>query len=419
MLGCKDKLDSSDVDSASSMESVVNAAETHSFFIEDGKIPTVAFDAASNKVYVAFFREADITGVFLVHKEISGESWSAPVRVSAPTDEASAHGQAPAQVAVGPEGNVYVVWTNSIPVEGRRFPASNLLFARSMDGGLTFSPPKAINSDADGLPAGHTFHDVTVGSDGTIYVSWLDSRDRYRALAQAMTKNPVQQVSLDTHSHSAEAHEPGTQVWVAYSSDQGKSFSEGTVVAKETCQCCRTSIVAASDGKVYVAWRHIFPGMERDMALAYSEDGAKTFTEPRRIYADHWSIEGCPHSGPSLVIDAAGRFHVAWYTGEESKPGLYYSTSEDGIAFSEPMPLATGVGVSQVRLSGHGQDRVWLAWEDKNRDDIQVAYSDGGGTLKKIDALPSASSPALIVSPEVWITAGQEKGGMRITQGTP
>ncbi|MBX2822093.1 MAG: glycoside hydrolase [Rhodothermaceae bacterium] len=388
--------------------------------IENARIPTIALDADSQNVYVAFFqKDGEINNVYLASKHVDQEDWNTPVRASDGLVNASVHGQAPAQVVVGPEGNVYVVWTSSIPVEGRRFPASDLLFARSKDGGRTFDPPQAINSDAGEFPAGHTFQDITVANDGTIYVSWLDSRERYRAMAANHSPKTVQTVS---HKHSASAHarhEPGTQVWVASSADFGETFSEGTVVAKETCQCCRTSIMVAEDGTVYVAWRHIFPNTERDMALAHSTDGGQTFTEPRRIYADNWSVEGCPHSGPSLTIDAAGVFHATWYTGVETHPGLYYSTSKDGVTFSEPTTLVAEVGVSQVQASGHGETHTWLTWEDKKAKGIQLAYTDETGKLTYInEAFSAGTLPSIATTSSLWAIASQVGDSVQVMHGT-
>jgi hypothetical protein len=49
-----------------------------------------------------------------------------PVRVNDIEGDAAPHLQAPAQVAAGPGGAVYVAWTNATLIEGRRFPASDL-----------------------------------------------------------------------------------------------------------------------------------------------------------------------------------------------------------------------------------------------------------------------------------------------------
>jgi hypothetical protein len=298
-----------------------------------------------------------------------------------------------------------VVWTNAIPIEGRRFPASNLLIARSTDGGRTFSEEREINSDAASRSSSHTFHDIAVGRDGAIYVSWLDSRKRDASTQAAET--PVRVASLGGHGHDARAHLPGTEVWVAVSRDAGATFSEGTVVAEETCQCCRTSLVVAADGTVYLAWRHIFPGMERDMAIARSTDGGRTFSAPSRIHADAWSVEACPHSGPSLAIDAAGTLHIGWYTGEESRAGLYYARSADGTTFSAPQALVQGVGVSQIKLSGNGSAKVLVAWEDKHDQTVRIGETGTNGVVP-IDALHAGSSlPALTTGPGGWVVAAQ------------
>ncbi len=394
--------------------------------IEDARIPTVALDAKASKVYTAFFRDVnEVTGVFVAQRGLADTAWEPAVQINALDDKAGAHSQAPAQIVVGPEGNVYVVWTNSIEIEGRRFPASNLLISRSVDGGRTFSPQQAINTDADGYPAGHTFHDVTVADDGTLYVSWLDSRERYRArakLSDHAVATPIRKVAMGGHnakmSHKAHMHEPGTQVWVAHSTDGGQTFSEGTVVAKETCQCCRTSVMAAPGGNVYVAWRHIFPGTQRDMAIAHSADGGKTFAAPRRIFADEWRLEGCPHTGPSIAVDADGQFHAAWYTGQEERVGLYYSTADDGEkAFESPVKLAGEVGVSQVQLSGSGTSRIWAAWEDKNAKGIRVAFAEAGGALNITDEFMAGHSlPAIDSADDTVIIASQTDGVIHFLQ---
>jgi len=383
--------------------------------LDDGRIPTTAIDPHTGAVYVAFFRtDGAATNVYLARKDRAEAAWHAPVRVSSGAEDANPHAQAPPQLAVGPQGQVYVAWTNAIPIEGRRFAASNLYLARSTDGGQTFSPRQAVNTDAAGLPASHTFHDLAVGPDGTIYVTWLDSRAKDREQAKHAGKVPVRPASLSAPYR----HEVGSEVWMAVSHDEGRTFREA-VVAKNTCECCRTSVEVAADNTVYVAWRHRFPNGERDIALASSSDGGTTFSDPVRVHADGWAIEGCPHTGPSLAVDTDNRIHIAWYTGAASNPALYYTISEDGgRTFAPPQTLAAGVPVSQVKLGGNRHARIWVAWEDATTGHIRVAYTNDGAPLAEVvHADLPVNSPAIAAVDGRWILAGQVEDRLRVVLG--
>src|SRR5690606_27884878 len=84
--------------------------------------------------------------------EVNAAARGDRVRVNDIRGDAAPHDQAPPQVAVGPDGVIYVVWQNNTVIPGRRFPASNLRLARSLDGGRTFEPAIFVNDDALGTP---------------------------------------------------------------------------------------------------------------------------------------------------------------------------------------------------------------------------------------------------------------------------
>jgi hypothetical protein len=293
---------------------------------------------------------------------------------------------------------VYVVWSNAIPVEGRRFDASNLFIARSTDGGRTFSEQRAINSDANGPPAGHTFHDVAVASDGTVYVSWLDSREE----------------AAVGHSHAADdqEHMHGASVRVASSRDFGRSFIEGAVVARDVCPCCRTSLAIAPDGTIHVAWRGIDrnspSGEQRDITFASSRDGGLTFTTPRRVHEDAWHFNGCPHAGPSLAVESDGVLHAAWFTGGGEAPGLYYATMGPEGEFLPPRALITDVGVSQVQLVADAESGVWIAWEDQADASIRITHVAEDGDLVGVARREGMSLPAVAATEGGFLLAAQD-----------
>ncbi|HEX6587855.1 MAG TPA: sialidase family protein [Longimicrobiales bacterium] len=376
----------------------------------DVTMATVAAAGASNpsvaithddETLVAWVGGEEAEDVWLARASSTG--FAEPVRVNDVAGDAAAHGQAPAQVAVGPDGAVYVMWQNNEHIEGRRFPASDLRFARSSDGGRTFEPAIHVNDDADGEPASHTFHDLVVAHDGTIYASWIDGRG---------------------HAHGADGHAAGgPDIRVARSTDGGRTFGPGTIVVSGACPCCRTNLAVGPDGAVYVAWRHVFEGSVRDIVVARSSDGGTAFGEPVRVHEDGWVFDGCPHAGPSIAVDGAGALHVVWFTGTQRRPGVFHATSRDGgRTFGEPRALATGefVPTSQVSLAP-AADGVWIAYEENAGDGprIRVAHAGASGAahVTQLDA-PAGMLPSLAARGDALAVAWLDGESVRAMLGS-
>ena len=332
----------------------------------------------------------------------------APVEVA--RGAVSAHGQAGPRLATGPDGALYAAFVEEQPVEGRRFPASVLQLARSDDGGRTWAPPVPVHPDP-GFPTGHTFHDLAVGPDGAVYVSWLDgtAKDRYR-LAHASTPT----AGDDAHGHHGAPDEPGTDLAVARSTDGGRTFAAPVVVARGTCECCRTALAVADDGALYAAWRHVFPGTERDFALARSDDGGATWSEPTRVHRDGWAIEACPHAGGALAVAPGGAVTVAWPTGADGRSGTWRAASTDGGAsFAAPEPLLADAPMGQVAAARDGRGRVWLAWEDPRSTEVVVHRPGSADTVRVAGA-----APALTGTASGWRLAWAGADGARVATGS-
>jgi hypothetical protein len=386
---------------------------------EGASNPTVAIDAHRASVYVAWVQtEEGVSNVYLSRASGPESSFTPPVRVNHRPGDAAPHEQAPAQVAVGPEGNVYVVWQTTTPIEGRRFPASDLRFARSTDGGRSFEPTITVNDDAGGPPASHTFHNIAVGPDGTVYVSWIDSRNR------ASSSDPPE----DSHGGSANGNAlvhhdsvPGPDIRIARSTDGGRSFEPSVIVDRGACPCCRTALAVSRDGKVYAAWRKVFEGNVRDIVLASSNDGARTFTPPVRVHEDGWVFAGCPHTGPGLAIDDAGRVHIAWYTGADRAIGLYYAAAEESTTgFAPPAVLVKGpVPVSQVKLAASGPN-VFGVWEDRREAEPRVQFAGalpGRNLNSESLTVGSGTSPAVAAAGGLYAVAWLDGGAVRVRMG--
>jgi hypothetical protein len=358
--------------------------------------PTIAVDTSTGRAYVSWIETTEGgSNVYLA--AIDGTGRAEPVRVNDIDGDAAPHEQAPPQVAVGPDGAIYVVWQNNTEIPGRQYPASNLRFARSMDGGRTFEPATFVNDDADGPPASHTFQDLAVSGDGTIHVSWIDGRAR--AAAQATGA-----VTSEHAGHGGGM--PTSEIRVATSRDGGRTFSAGVVVHRDACPCCRTSIAISGDSMVAVAFRSATDNI-RDMMVVRSTDRATTFGDPVRVHEDGWVIDGCPHAGGSLAYDADGRLHIAWYTGAQERQGLWHAAlAPGGNVFGEPAPLqADGwVPVSQVKLAAAPDGDVWIAWDDRRREQSAVRVTRAvADDVRASRVLGIGTSPAIAAGRDVFV----------------
>lgn len=394
--------------------------------------PTVAIDDARGIYYVAWVGADGAHAAVWLARSTDGVRFEAPVRVNDIDGDAAPHEQAPAQVAVARDGTVYVAWQNNTHVPGRRFPYSDLRLARSDDAGRTFEPAITVNDDA-GSPASHTFHDITIAPDGTIYVSWIDGRTRAAAERElaalhetGMSAGPSDPApeTRDARGNEHAAHRtallppsgerreagmdpvaalPPQEIRVARSTDGGRTFGTNRIVAFDPCPCCRTSMAVAPNGDVFIAWRAIFGDNIRDIVVARSADRGSTFDEPVRVHDDRWHINGCPHAGPSLAVVPDGAVHIAWYTGAEGGSGVFHAVSRDGArTFGPPTPLleAEPLPVSRVHLAATADGRVLAAWDDPRGHPARPPSP--GSTLaaspptrsQRVDRSPSSPRPA-------------------------
>ena len=318
--------------------------------------------------------------------------------------------------------------TPSLAVSGRTVAAvwtatqaavTNLYFATSSDGGMTFSAPRRVN-DMDGdagatteqpprvvisgserarvftvvwskrdtgpqqtrrdtvrmarsTDGGRTFsparfaHDpkfsgargwesLAVGRSGAVHAVWLDGRDAEKKMAE-------------TAAHSGMPHkgQPPQDIYHAVIAPDGRIFEN--LIATGVCFCCKTAVAVDSRGTVYAAWRHIFPGSMRDIAFAKSTDEGRRFDPLVRVSDDKWELNGCPEDGPTLAVDQAGLIHIAWATVMQDRDGvkaLFYATSRDGKSFSPRarLPVAEGATPGHPQLALTADGGVAIVWDE-------------------------------------------------------
>ena len=224
--------------------------------------------------------------VMLRRSADAGKSWSAPKPVNAAPEGIGAEGDARPKIAAGTRGELYVTWTKPLakPYTGE------IRFARSLDGGASFSVPITVHADRQEIT--HRFDALTVTRDGKLFVAWIDKRDMDAA--------------------GKEGKYRGAAVYFAVSDDRGASFRGDYKLADYSCECCRIGLLPRDDGSVLALWRHVFEPNVRDHALGVMYADGRAGTVWRATF-DEWAVDICPHHGPSLAADERGqigRAHV-------------------------------------------------------------------------------------------------------------
>jgi len=197
------------------------------------------------------------------------------------------------------DGTVYVTWTR-FDRYGSTDPQhkSNILFARSRDGGEHWSEARVINAmagdclDDDGTTEGAV---PAVGPDGQVFVAW--------ALGET--------IWFDCSGD-------GGENWLAEDRPVARIHG-GWSLAVPGVPRCNGMPVTACDlsqspwcGSVYVLWADQRNGVDdTDIWLAISRDGGRTWSEPKRVNDDP---PGNHQFFPWLAVDpVSGYLYAVFY----------------------------------------------------------------------------------------------------------
>ncbi len=159
----------------------------------------------------------------------------------------------------------------------------DVLAWRSTDWGSTWSGPIRVNAVVGSAREG--LHAMAAGPNGQVFCTWLDLRNKT------------------------------TEIFGARSSDGGATWEPDVLVYhspdKSVCECCHPSAAYGTDGTLYVMWRNLMKG-NRDMYLAKSDDGGKTFSSASKLGQGSWQLNACPMDGGSVSVGANGGVTTVW-----------------------------------------------------------------------------------------------------------
>ena len=359
--------------------------------------------------------------IYLSVNPDADQEFSAPVRVNATPGDARVNGEQPPRIALVPRAStvpsIVVVWT------AKRESGTVLLTARSDDGGRTFGASRLVpGTDA---PGNRGWHAVGTDAAGQVHVVWLDHR-RLAPDAKAESSHrhgAIAEPRLDTVDMS--------QFSDLYAATLDNPASPASLTAG-VCYCCKTAIASGPDGSMHIAWRHVYSGNLRDIAVT-TLLAAGVARSPARVSEDHWMLKGCPDDGPAMDVDAGGRLHIVWPTvvmdqGAGHKV-LFYASSVDGRAFTARTRLPVEGQANHPQLAIARDGTLMLAWDEvhgsQRRIVVARSQSDGLSATPAFRRDPSTSDqvgvyPAIALTPTAsivaWTSGAPAESSIRVLQ---
>jgi len=240
-----------------------------------------------------------------------GDVFEKSFRINREPGSVMSHPEGSPVLLMGPRSRFHAFWLSEAG-RGARVIRTSV----SKDFLNSFETPTNVITGERGTPA---FFSAEVSAKGDVLVAWLGH-------------------------HPGGESIPGTaHLLVSRSQDGGHEFSKPVAVASNVCPCCRPAIVAGHDGDWIVAWRDADAENVRRIRVASSSDGGSHWEPWPQLPGPGWQINGCPHSGPAIVLHE-DVLHIVWYSEAEGVPALLTTSRRvDGGAFTKLRRIASDV----------------------------------------------------------------------------
>ncbi len=301
----------------------------------DGGIQPQAVADKNGAVHLIYFKgEGKGGNIFYVRRNFSAEKFSAPIQINSLPDSAIAIGTIRgAQIALGKNGRVHIVWNGNGEVKNSTHHGPPLWYARLDDAGNAFETQRDLITRAGGLDGGSA---IAADSQDNVYAMWHGS--------------------LPENTRG----EAGRAVFISRSIDGGKTFfSEKAAMPKPTgaCACCGMRAVADDAGNVFALYRGASEKTDRAEILLASHNHGETF----EIANEHpWKIAMCPMSTAALTT-TTGKSVAAW----ETAGRIYFATNNlktSGVWQTVAVPSSEKQKHPSVAANAKGE--ILLAWTE-------------------------------------------------------
>jgi hypothetical protein len=183
-----------------------------------------------------------------------------------------------------------------------------MLYARMNDAKIAFEAQRNLMLVSHGLDGGGS---VAADKEGDVYVAW--------------------------HGAGEQKGEEHRRVWLARSTDDGKTFArEGPAFAEETgaCGCCGMRAFVDPRGALHLFYRVATGMTERGIFLLSSTDKGRSFRGTR---LDNWNLTACPMSSVTAT-NSANQTLAAW----ENDGQVYFGVIDSPLLKPVAAPAPTG-----------------------------------------------------------------------------
>ena len=231
-------------------------------------------------------------------------------------------------IQIAPDGALHMAWIDGR--EGKKEPGT--FVARSTDHGRTIE----YNHKVEDSTCVCCRTAVATSADGIVYVAW-------RKIFEGNIRETV----------------------VSRSMDDGRTFSSSVVVGNDrwvypACPHRPASLGVDRQGRLYVVWYTEGADETPAIYLAYSDDQGKTFSAKKQLNRS----KGTFPDHPQMAVDPAGRIAVIWEEQSPVRREVVVSYSLDrGQSFNDPIRLNEKNGQTPtVAVNQHGT--VVMGWKE-------------------------------------------------------
>lgn len=295
-----------------------------------GLQPQTVLDERGALHLIYFLGEPGGGDIYYVWRATGKTEFTAPMRVNSEPNSAIATGTIRgAHLTIGRNGRIHVAWNGLHKAGGHEAP---MLYARMNDARTAFEAQRNVMQFSGGLDGGGS---VAADKSGNVFVAW--------------------------HGRGEKEGEEHRRVWVARSTDDGKTFSREVSAWDEltgACGCCGMRAFADRQGKVHLLYRAATQRENRDIYLLTSDNRGQRFSG---TLLDKWKLNACPMSSAALTDGATGLL-AAW----ETQGQVYFASLDPKKPQSlAPIPATGTAGKSRhPALAVNLRGETLLVWTE-------------------------------------------------------